>query len=178
MLTTAMVLSPEDCATFARPVLRTGGWDDASSGCPAPPDPTAGSRWNVGRTAPCHGTPDPPWSSTHQPTINQSAPKLQTTNPSPLHNLHFQPYIFPMLRLVLIKHLGKYHWSRWTFSTINHFVYAGKFTSYQKSPKVANRCKNLQNYVSNIARGTMDPGYWVSNLNYISYWPNWILHPF
>ena len=85
------------------------GWDDASSGCPAPPDPTAGSRWNVGRTAPCHGTPDPPWSSTHQPTINQSAPKLQTTNPSPLHNLHFQPYIFPMLRLVLIKHLGKYH---------------------------------------------------------------------
>ena len=75
-----MVLSPEDCATFAR----AGQGRCQQQQAPRPPaDPTAGSRWNVGRTVPCH--PDPPWSSTHQPTINQPQ---NSKRPIPLHDPH------------------------------------------------------------------------------------------
>ena len=121
MLTTAMVLSPEDCATFARPVLRTGrvGW--CGQRVPRPPWPDRGVPVECGsnRAVPRHPRPS---LVIHTPTYHQSAPNSKRPIPILFMICIFHPPFFPMLRIILIIHLGQYHWNRWSFSIINKFL--------------------------------------------------------
>ena len=115
MLTTAMVLSSEDCATFPRQDRRRG--DDASSarGCPAPPltppSPPSlrppltppsrppsdlrprGGMWVEAGLARHTGPRPRQWSSTHTnpPSISPKTPN----DPSPHQHPHLSSSYFP-----------------------------------------------------------------------------------